>query len=366
MGILYILLCLFFFDVGYCAHLQNPTRTRDITVSYNGRVARILYSVVLLFSFFSLFYDIYNHGFGLQNLLNLDSFMEMSNEQSIERYSGDDEGGILTRLLGMNSYACVILGGMSYYLFSGRKKILSYLSLLPLILGGLAAGAKMGIITGTILWLIGLLLASQLLDEHLRISFRTIVFVVLGIIAFMVLLIVVMMFRIGAFDLDTLNIVLGKTISYTLGHLPAFDLWFSSHKESLSDLTVGGKTFFGITNSLGLLKREGGIFTNMIEVSGNGDRTNVFTIFRFFVEDFGTFGTLMYVFVMGMICKQVYNNFTQKRYIYLSTTLLCSIYFFISWSFVSSIFAYATYIALFFYLYFLLRLFLKIKRTSFS
>lgn len=365
VGILYILLCLYCFDLGYCLKIQNRSnKVREVAVNYNGNKAKILYFFVVSLAFFALFYDIFNHGFGLQNLFDLNSFMEMSNEQSVERYSGEEEGGIVSRVLGINTYACAIIGGMSYYMFNGRKRILSFVALLPLFLGGLAAGAKMGIITGTFLWLIGLLIISQLRGVQVHISFKKIIIFLIGVIAFIALLILVMMFRIGSFDIDTMYVVFGKTISYTLGHLPAFDLWFTSHEDVLSELTGGGKTYYGITNTLGILKREGGIFTNMVEVSGDGDKTNVFTIFRFFVEDFGTIGTLIYLFIMGMVCRIIYEHFTHKRLIYLSITLLCGIYFFISWSFVSSIFAYATYIALMFYLYFLFKILFRIEWTS--
>ena len=365
IGILYMLLCLYCFDLGFCAKLPNGlNEEREVTVNYNDDKAKHIYFFVLCLSFISFFYDIYNHGFGLQNLFDLNSFMEMSNEQSVERYSGDDEGGILAKVFGINTYACAILGGMSYYMFSGRKRLLSYLSLFPLVFGGLAAGAKMGIITGTFLWLIGLLIISQLNGERLQLNYKKVLFIILGVVIFIALLIIVMMFRIGAFDLDTMYVVFGKTTSYALGHLPAFDLWFSSHEDILSELTGGGKTFFGVTNTLGLLKRESGIFGDLVEVSVDGDHTNVFTIFRFLVEDFGKIGTLIYLFIMGIVCRIIYNHFTNKRFVYLSTTLMCGIYFFISWSFVSSIFAYATYIGLMFYLYFLLKFFFRIEWNS--
>lgn len=242
VGILYILLCLYCFDLGYCLKIQNRSnKVREVAVNYNGDKAKILYFFVVSLAFFALFYDIFNHGFGLQNLFDLNSFMEMSNEQSVERYSGEEEGGIVSRVLGINTYACAIIGGMSYYMFNGRKRILSFVALLPLFLGGLAAGAKMGIITGTFLWLIGLLIISQLRGVQVHISFKKIIIFLIGVMAFFAILIVAMMFRIGSFDIDTMYVVFGKTISYTLGHLPAFDLWFTSHEDVLSELTGGVK-----------------------------------------------------------------------------------------------------------------------------
>ncbi len=365
VGLIYIILCLLIFDIGYCTQIQEEdVQANDIIIDYNGSNAKRLYFIVLVFAFVALIYNIYHRGFGLENLFDFDSFLEMSNENSRKRYSGEEEGGALMRLLGVNTFACTILGGMSYYMFTGRKRFFSFISLLPMILDGLVVGAKMGIITGTFLWLIGLLLVAQLKEEELHFSLKIFLGIFIGMVAFVALLVIVMMFRLGEFDIDAMYIVFGKTISYALGHLPAFDLWFYAHEDVFPELTWGGKTFFGITNTLGVLERESGVFSDLVEVSRDGDHTNVFTVFRFLVEDFGTLGTLIYLYAMGVICRIIYNHFINKRFVYLSTTLLCGIYFFISWSFGTSIFAYATYIALLFYLYLLLKLFFRTESIS--
>lgn len=370
-GILYILLGLLCFDVGYLSIKPikvTPTETPIILprVVFNKKRSKHVYLFVLILAFIGIFYGIYSHGFSISSMFDLSSFMEMSNLNSVERYSDVDQDGIIDKIFGINACACPILGGISFYLLEKRKRFLSFLALLPQAIGGLSQGAKMGIITGTFLWLIGLIVTAQLLNIQIKVKFRTVIMLVGSFIGLLALLTVVMMFRIGQFDIDTMYVVFGKAISYGLGHLPAFDMWFSTHEDVLSELTGGGKIFYGITNTLGILKREGGIFTKMVEVSPNGDETNVYTIFRFFIEDFGTIGALVWLFFMGWLCRKIYDSFMRKQHIYLTITLMCGIYFFISWSFVASIFAYATYIALMFYLYFLIRLIFRKEWTSCS
>ncbi len=370
-GILYILIGLLCFDVGYLS--VKPIALTSVgasaaipAISFKTKRAKHVYFFVLILAFIGVLYRVHSHGFNLSSMFDLSSMMEMSNDNSVERYSDANQGGGIDKLFGINSCACPILGGMTFYLYDGKRKILSYLAFLPLVLDGLSQGAKMGIITGTFLWLIGLIVAAQILNVKIKVKFRTVIMLVGSFIGLLALLTVVMMFRIGQFDVDTMYIVFGKAISYGLGHLPAFDMWFSTHEDVLSELTGGGKTFFGITNTLGILKREGGIFTKMVEVSPYGDETNVYTIFRFFIEDFGTIGALVWLFFMGWLCRKIYDSFMRKQHIYLTITLMCGIYFFISWSFVASIFAYATYIALMFYLYFLVRLIFRKEWTSCS
>lgn len=368
-GILYILLGLYCFDIGYmsvkCPTIQSDGNTVAVAqVGFINKRSANVYFFVLMIAFLGVIYGIYSHGFSLSNMFDFTSVMEMSNINSVERYSDADQGGIIDKLFGINACACPILGGMTFFLFEGKMRIWSFLAFLPLTIDGLSQGAKMGIITGTFLWLIGLVVAAQFLDIEIKVKFRTIILLVGSFIGLLALLTIIMMFRIGQFDIDTMYVVFGKAISYGLGHLPAFDMWFSTHEDNLSELTWGGKTFFGITNTIGLLQREGGIFTKMVEVSPYGDETNVYTVFRFFIEDFGTIGSFVWLFFMGWLSRKIYDSFMCKRNIYFTTTLMCGIYFFISWSFVSSIFAYATYIVLMFYLFFLLKLFLRINMQT--
>lgn len=177
-------------------------------------------------------------------------------------------------------------------------------------------------------------------------------------------MVLTMMFRIGRFNIDTMFIVFGRATSYILAHLPAFDLWFSNHEESIFNLTMGGKTFFGITNSLGILERKQGLYETMMQVSDDGSMTNVYSYFRVVIDDFGMFGSLIYMFLIGSLSRIIYDNFIQKHNIYLSSTLLSGIYFFISWSFATSVFVYTTYVAMMVYLYLILRIILVNNRNN--
>ena len=207
----------------------------------------------------------------------------------------------------------------------------------------------------------GYVVASNLLSKQIKINFRQVLFIMIGAFVFMLLMIVTMMFRYGGLDVDTFYVASGKMISYGLGHLPAFDLWYVGYQENINELTFGGKTFYGITNTLGILTREQGVFSTMYQISPLGDETNVFTAFRFYIEDFGTLGSFVYLFIMGSVCRFFYDRFRALRHVYLNATIMCAIYFYISWSFATSVFAYATYIAMFLYLFVLLKLMFSVK-----
>lgn len=364
-GLFFILAGVLCSDFGYQVLLRNQTKpinNRGKEVVYHPKRCVYVYFSVLLIAFAAVFYSIYSRGFSLMSFFDLNSFIEMSYQSSVERYSGEDAEGGLAKLLGINSYTCPLVGGLMFFYFKDKKKkYLSYLAIVPNVLGGLSQGVKMGIISSIFLWTIGYAIAVKMQSIKVHIKLKNVIYISVGSIAFMLLLIVTMMFRYGSFDIDTFYVASGKMISYGLGHLPAFDMWYVGHEENLGELTFGGKTIYGITNTLGILSREQGVFTNMYQISPFGDETNVFTAFRFYVEDFGTLGTFLFLFFMGSVCRYLYDGFCNLRHVYLNATLMCTIYFYISWSFATSVFAYATYIAMFVYLYILLKLMFKIR-----
>lgn len=353
-GLVFILLCLLCFDLGYSivVNKRSDTKNGKTDVIYNTRYCVYAYLFVLTVAVFSVVHSIQSRG----SFIDLNSFIEMSNQSSIDRYSGEDAGGILNKLLGVDSYTCPLLGGLMFFYFrQNRKSYFSYVSILPSVVEGLSQGVKMGIISGFFLWAIGYAVAAKLLSVQINIKLKSVFLIGIGAVAFMLLLIVTMMFRYGSFDADTFYTASGTMISYGLGHLPAFDMWYVGYEENLTELTFSGKTFYGITNTLGVLSREQGVFTTMYQVSSHGDETNVFTAFRFFVEDFGTIGSFVYLLAIGSLCRHIYDRFNRKIHIYFNATLMCAIYFYISWSFATSVFAYASYILMFVYLYILLR-----------
>ena len=357
-GIIYILTAITCFDVGYLITQQNKIANREseITIAYNLKYCKKVYVAILIIAIIGIFYNMIRNGFSISSLFSLESFLEMSNENSVNRYNGEAATRtILNNVFDINGYACPLIGGLSYHLFTGKEKIYSFFSFFPSILDGFVQGAKMGIITGIIMWIIGYIIVSQLFGVQIKLRFRHIVWIIIGVFSFFLLLFATMMFRYGELSTDTFNIITGKIISYSLGHLPAFDIWYDGITDDMSNYTFGGRTFNGITNPLGILKREGGIFEEPVDIDG----TNVFTVFRFFIEDFGVIGSLLYLFIMGCVCGSIYIHYQMKRNVVLNVTLLSMIYFFIAWSFVASIFAYTTYLALIVYIYIILFFFFK-------
>ncbi len=122
-GLLFILFGVLCFDIEY---LLKPTKRLEIIqkpkyeIVYK-RTSKHVYFIVMTIAVLGVAYEIYSKGFSIQNFLDLNAFIEMSAQNSLERYSGESESGLLTRLFGINAYTCPLLGGLLYYSFDKRK-----------------------------------------------------------------------------------------------------------------------------------------------------------------------------------------------------------------------------------------------------
>ena len=355
-GILFICLCLIAMNIG--AIICSPIRydavgdNRKYKIEFDERKMMLALGCCFILGFFQPLKIIISNGFSISSIFNFQMLLEMNNNISVSRYSDDSavSGGMFTQIMSVFSYLCPLLGGFMSPLC--KKRLLCFFSMFPLLFGGLTQGVKMGIITAVLLFLSGYIVCCFMLGKRVTVKLRTLLYAVLGFLLLIGVLLVSMMFRIGKFDVDTLSVVLQKFVSYAFGHLPAFDNWASSQNIMPDNLTFGGKLFFGITNFLGLMHREQGLYEEFSVISAGGDETNVYTLFRILVDDFGFIGSLMFFVLLGIVSQVFYRKIQSLVDYRFSATFLVAVYFLIFWSFATSVFVYTSYIVPFLLFYF--------------
>jgi len=226
----------------------------------------------------------------------------------------------------------------------------------------LTQGVKSGLIACVFLWFTSILVTSYFSknkDVSLNVK-KTIKYSLLGV-GFISILILSMLLRIGEIDFQIFESIFMKFTNYACGHLAAFDVWFNSNLNlNNTSHTYGLETFYGISNSLGLAERVQGIFTNLTvygyDKYGSEMGTNVFTVFRFFIDDFGILGSLIFISFLGTLSGFIFSLIKKNNNSFLSIVILASFIFFIFYSFATSAWAYTSYIVVFFVFYVLLRL----------
>lgn len=338
---------------------KNEVQCVQIQESLHVRIVVCLFIMAMVQPVFSLI----SQGFSLRVLLNFADLLNMNTEMSVARYSERLQTTVFEQLMLVFTYFAPLWGGFIRQFIQQKK--LTYLMLLPGIFVALTQGVKMCLITSIMLYIAGLIIASLVFKKKVRVTLKSLTLIVLGVVGLVALLMVSMMFRIGSFDLSTFDEVKTKFATYALGHISAFTQWYDTYDDLAMEHYFGAVNFAGLSSKVGLYKRELGLFQEMIPVSADG-ATNVYTVFRVLIIDYSIAGSLVYLFLVGVISNFCY-RLVQKRQAFKSTfsiVLLACSYFTILWSFCTSIYVYASYIVVFFIFYFFVKI-LIVSHVSF-
>lgn len=358
-GIIFILVCLLFFNIGPMSvpikGIEDYVDARKGYIYFHEARLEIILTVCIVLGFYNPIQTIISHGFSLSSLLDFSSLLKVNNSLSVSRYTEHTSNGLFAQFFLVFSYGAPLLGGFCLPAFTSKKRrLLCCASLVPLLFAGLTQGVKMGIITSIFVFISGYYVSSILLGKSITVKFSTIIKIALGVCVLFAILLLSMMFRIGRFDLSTFYVVTDKFVAYAFGHLPAFDLWFDKQPWISDTLTYGAKMFLGISNFLGILKREQGLYTDFVTISTGGAVTNVYTIFRVFIDDFGIILCPMVFLCLGLLVQRVYRRLLLLTNFRLNSTLCVSFLFMTFWSFVTSVFVYTSYICMFVVFYLIL------------
>ena len=355
-GLFYILTCVVAYVMGtiFCETYYNPNGNANQSLVYNKNYGLFCLIVLFILSLVNPLYSITLHGFSLSSLLSASALFNMNETISEDRYSGRDITNTINQFFLIFSYTAPLIGGFCYRLGGRFTKILSVMTLLSGLLVALTQSMKMGLITCIFLWLSGLIVCSYSYRLPIKINFKYIVYSFIGFMLLMTILFISLTLRFGLLNETTIELTIDKFISYAFGSVSCFSIWYDSY--DFLDLTYGAKTFWGISNPLGILERLQGAYQEFINI-GLGDRlmiSNVYTGFRFLIEDFGSWLSVVIMGLTGYASKCCFKNLLLRNNIILNQVLLSAIYAYVMWSFATSFFAYTSYIVMFFVAYIVL------------
>ncbi|HET8623229.1 MAG TPA: hypothetical protein VFM14_06680 [Gemmatimonadales bacterium] len=86
--------------------------------------------------------------------------------------------------------------------------------------------------------------------------------------------------------------------------LAAFAIWFDQEGFRATDLDLGARTFRRIVEVVGITQP----IAPAIEVGFTS--SNIYTVFRDLIEDFGSVGAMLFVFVYGMVALLTFRRVT--------------------------------------------------------
>lgn len=360
LGGIYILCCVMAFTAGtiFSDNFYNPEPS-GVSVEMRTQWVTPMLIVLIAGALVNPIYSIVLHGFSLQALISMQDLLDMNNKIAVDRYAGSEATNIITQSFLIFSYAAPVVGGFCYRKVGKLNKTLCILTLIPGTFIALTQSMKMGMITSFFLWFASYIVCSYTYGIPIRIKWKAILRFILIVLGLFFVLFVSMVFRTGEISERTILDISQKFVTYALGHMHCFDLWYTSYTPG--ELAWGSKTFMGITNLLGTEERVQGIYPEYVNIGINGfyGISNVYTIFRPLIEDVGEAGTMLVMFLIGTAANWAMKSLEAHRYIFFTQVLLIAFFAYEMWSFVASFYAYTSYLAMFVLAYFLFRILQK-------
>lgn len=363
-GLVYIAMMVAMYSMGSLGGqvLGKKIPEKSVESSFESRRSLLLLQIGLAFGLLNVLQVMQANGFEISDLFSFKTLLKMNATATDMRYNVDEQHDLFSRLTLIFVNLTPLYGGYLLPLLSGKKRIWCYLAILPGILISLTQAVKLSLVTNVILFVVGIIISSYANNPSFFKIKRASVgkFLLLGI-AFFGLLFLSMLFRAGKFDEATLTYMSQKFMTYAFGHLPAFDAWFTDNMGQMEP-NGGMKTFYGISNFLGLAVRKQGVFTESIyfwkdlhHLIPSNMSTNVFTVFRFLMEDFGFIGSFFAMFTTGLASGFAWLMVKRQKNALFFQTVLVAFLFFIFMSFATSVWVYTSYIASMGFFYVLLR-----------
>jgi len=363
-GLVYISMICLTFSIGtLIGHFVGSKITEENNEhTFKSRRSLLFLQICLGLGILNVLQGIYSNDFNVRELFSFKTLLALNVAAADTRYMMDVQSSLVSQITLIFVYLTPLYGGYLLPLFSGKKRIWCYLSVLPAMLIALTQAMKLNFVTGLVLLVIGIIVSSYANNHSfLRIKWAALLKIMISAILIFGVLFLSMMFKAGKFDSDTAAFIGQNFISYAFGHLPVFDLWFT---QNIGELNPEGgiKTFYGISNFLGIAERKQGVFTEFIyfgksinnQIPSNILNANVFTLFRFLLEDFGFVGSFVMMLITGMISGFSWLMVKKRKSTLFFQTLLIAVLFSIFMSFATSVWAYTSYIATVVLFYFVL------------
>ncbi|WP_282140959.1 O-antigen polymerase [Cytobacillus oceanisediminis] len=365
IGVFWIIITCIFFGGGYIlgsSFVQKRLPDCQPVIKRNEKITGISWRIIWVIIIIGLsrtILEVVGNGFSLKMLFNIDSLININTDMAYQRYyEGGPKNNILMQIMLVFVYAGPLCGGYAFNHAEKKSQLyLSFLTFVPSISSLLVTNGKAGLMASVFLWCSGFIvgyIGKYKKAPTIKLK-RVIRIGVIGLL-FIGLLYLSMLLRIGDFSKETRDVVSEKFEVYALGHIPAFDYWFMNY-ENDSSYIIGEYTFSALFDTLGLTSQQQGIFKELVYITDQWP-TNIYTVFRGLISDFGIFGGWLFSTILGLLAGILYNLLLLSRNSksILVRVSLSMIYFSILYSFIVSSFSYLSFILAFFVFAFYLRL----------
>lgn len=287
-----------------------------INFEYNAQITQInlknLQKLVIIFSCIGMVgvhILLVSLGLNFSLFFSLETLQRIAPSVAESRYNENFTPPAIVTLAMSFNYASAYLGGM---LRTFKKTMWAFATFFPVLLTTLIMTTKAGLIFTIFLWLAGWLsMRIRLGKTDLPLRYILNIGLIGAIISS--LFIASSLLRYKIHNLSELGYVYEKLTVYYIGYLSGFSQWFSQSGYQSQELGFGQYTFAGLFDVLGLQTRQQGIFSSTVAV---GDyQTNIYTLFRYLIMDFGLVGSLLLLVIIGFLASYFYEKTRSGSYL---------------------------------------------------
>ncbi len=279
----------------------------------------------------------------LRSLLSLDSIGKIASENTRARYNlGLPASRFAGRLNAFNYCGCALAGIWLPATRTNRERVLCVMPVALCAVFTVIATTRASFLFGLTLMLCGYLAGSTLLGTA---TVRKISAAFLAKFLVLSSAVVVAFTGMRLFRHDglvpTMADISAQLItarSNFLGPIVCFSRWLDGRGHVFSSFP-GEKTFYGAIAPFGFGERVQGVYTDFT-VFADGTTSNIYTIHRGLIEDFGMLGALLMLFLFGALAGHAYARVRKGSKLW--TPVLAASYITAIWGIVVSPWVYST------------------------
>lgn len=350
IAILFIASCLVSFYIGGLLVEKNnknikvlfDTKKHNATISSIG-LFRAFMLVAIISGVLSNYFLVDSYGFSFASLFSYSKYHEFADLVTNDRYlEGKSIPQLSILLLSIAYTACIVGGAFVQIKKKWYDNIWILLVHLPILVLTVLSTSRAIFLYGLFLSVGAFLANNYFIHQHqikLFTPFRIVTFAV-SAISIVLVFVFTQASRMNADITDTSALigVLDHLKVWFAGNVSGFSYWIDYKDWLTISPKFGAYTFGGVFEKLGIMKRNDGVFKDYFDASGDAAFTNIYTLFRFLIEDFTAAGCLIFLFLLGALAKFV--SIQLLKFKYAGVTLLGTIYSLLLLSFIASILAY--------------------------
>jgi oligosaccharide repeat unit polymerase len=328
-AIAFLFLCTLAFSMGSLpfdwktAFQRNARKRETAPLVYGSPFLKVVFYVSTLASLVFLALNLSAQGISLHDLF-FDLYATAAAYADLI-YSENLNVNIFERLSIVCAYLGAILGGFLFPCMPTKngRRLIVVLSFLPSTFAAVTQSSK-GLLFLCIVFFYAGLLVYRASVGTLRLFERGSIKPLMVCTAVVILIVTVAFMPRGLYTIEDNNVLMNKLIeryvSYSCGHIYAFSDWFafvigrpSELVYSRESATYGFYTFAPLFRLLGSHKVVPQGYFDVDYSYGDSLATNIFTMFRGLILDFGFIGSVLFMLAAGLLLHRTFHTMLRNR-----------------------------------------------------